>query len=510
MDNHIVPISTEIDRFKEHLALDKNIRILFSAPFGAGKSSFIQTFFSEIPGYLVIKIFPTSYSVASNKDIFELIKFDILTSLFEDFSEYLELGEEEFSNFLLGQMFALNKMDLYPLSQSVIKAFIPKAEPGIELINKIKELVDKFGDYKKEIKTTDEEAIIDYLTSLRMQGGSVKEQDFFTQKIKEYLNIIREKSEKQIILVIDDLDRLDADHVFRIFNIFTAHYDSKADSNKFGFDKIVLVCDINTVEHLFFHRYGSKAEFNGYIDKFYSHSIYHFDIKKHLSENIIKLLENKDNLFRHRGQPERASLTTFGFNNSDFYSAFHFLVDELIERGFIKIRNFNRFQEYSLPNKIISGPRGKESSDTYPFLVLISLLSQFFARPIDFELILKNLYEKFPSDYASKKTHYNDNKGVENLLIQFSLPFLQLYIDAEESSTEKIFDFTSESNENLIIVYTSNGRYFDNGLKFLRCLSSTSGKNTEGYYEGSQVNRPNPYWFLYQAYENCKIRKYMF
>ena len=295
MANHIVPVTTEIDRFKQHLSLPENIRILFSAPFGAGKSFFLQEFFSDHKDkYAVIKLFPTGYSVASNKDIFELIKFDILNSLFEDFNDYIELGKEEFNNFLVGQMFALHQMDFYSLSQTLIKLFIPNAKKGVELAEAVKGIVEKFSEYKSDINRTDEDAIIEYLTSLRMQAGSIKEQDFFTVKIREYLLTIKEKSKKEIILVIDDLDRLDADQVFRIFNLFTAHYDSKSDENKFGFDKIVLVCDIITLEHLFYHRYGSRAEFNGYIDKFYSQLVFDFDNKKYLIENITKLLSPKD------------------------------------------------------------------------------------------------------------------------------------------------------------------------------------------------------------------------
>ena len=76
------------------------------------------------------------------------------------------------------------------------------------------------------------------------------------------------------VLLIDDLDRLDPEHVFRLFNIFSAHYDDVTESNKFGFDKIIFVCDINNIQQMFNHRYGINVEFNGYIDKFYSSEIF--------------------------------------------------------------------------------------------------------------------------------------------------------------------------------------------------------------------------------------------
>jgi len=511
MNNHIVPISTEIERFKEHLALENNIRILFSAPFGAGKSSFIQTFFSDNDEYLCIKIFPTSYSVASNKDIFELIKHDILTSLFEEFAKYIELGNEEFNNFLIGQMYALHQMDFYSLSQTLIKLFIPKAKPGVEITESIKDLFEKFSDYKKELNSTEEDSIIEYLTTLRMQAGSIKENDFFTRKIREYLNVIREKSKKRILLVIDDLDRLDADHVFRIFNIFTAHYDSKADSNKFGFDKIILVCDINTIEHLFFHRYGSKAEFDGYIDKFYSQFVYYFDNKKHLIDNISKLLFSKDKLSKNYGNQSLSNdfVYSYSFKDSTFYKVFHHIIADLIGINSIKIRNFQRFQEYSLPNITLRHPdRGSFSSDNFHFIVLVHLLAQFFPRSVDLEIALKELYESFPDDYSVDKKSYHDSKPIDLLFINYSLPFLGAIDITSNGTKEDKLEFASEHEKKMFVLFRENHTTADGGIEYLRCISKVDQTTNDGKIEGPIVTRPNPYWFIYQAFQGCKRRKY--
>lgn len=509
MTNHVVPISTEIERFREHLSSDDNIRILFSAPFGAGKSSFLTTFFDTNDGYLVIKLFPTSYSVASNKDIFELIKYDILTSIFEGFSEHIELGKEEFDNFLIGQMYALHQMDLYSVSQAIAKIFIPKAKAPLEVVDQVKGLFEKFTDYKKELSKTDEDSIIDYLVSLRMQTGSIKEQDFYTQKIKDYLNTIRKKSKKQIVLVVDDLDRLDADHVFRIFNIFTAHYDSKTEVNKFGFDKIILVCDINTIEHLFYHRYGSKAEFKGYIDKFYSHIPFNFSNKKHLKENITALLRPKNRLSKTDSQKGRVLESVYGIDNSAFYDAFKYVLSNLIELDYVKIRNFHKFQEYSLPSAIIRNSIHEEiDSDSYRFLVLMHLLSQFFPRFQDLELAIIALYQNYPADYKTGPNSVYDTWKLDSILIDFSVWLLGAVDNLPFDQKQHKVEFISENNDSIVVVFSRSHSWLDKGIEYQRCLSNVDSTDEHGNIKGPVINRPNPFWFLYKAYLECKRRRY--
>ena len=65
--------------FNEHINIEGNDRILFSAPFGTGKSTFLTEYFDEnIDKYFCFNLYPVNYSVSQNEDIFELIKFDLL------------------------------------------------------------------------------------------------------------------------------------------------------------------------------------------------------------------------------------------------------------------------------------------------------------------------------------------------------------------------------------------------------------------------------------------------
>ena len=93
------------------------------------------------------------------------------------------------------------------------------------------------------------------------------------------------KTNKKVILVIDDLDRIDPEHIFRILNILSVHNDfENQQEHKFGFDKTILVCDIANIRNIYRAKYGINVDFNGYIDKFYSKEIYYF----HNEEAIYK------------------------------------------------------------------------------------------------------------------------------------------------------------------------------------------------------------------------------
>ncbi len=51
---------------------------------------------------------------------------------------------------------------------------------------------------------------------------------------------------KEVVRILDDLDRIDTEHIFRLLNVFVAQVDvvgKGENDNKFGFDKVIFVCD---------------------------------------------------------------------------------------------------------------------------------------------------------------------------------------------------------------------------------------------------------------------------
>lgn len=220
-------------------------------------------------------------------------------------------------------------------------------------------------DEKKEI--------IDYLQSFIKKSGSIHEEDIFTQIIRNLLTQIKEKG-KSVILIIDDLDRIDPEHIFRILNIFAAHFDSpsyKCEQNKFGFNQIMLVCDLKNIRNIFYNKYGQNVDFTGYIDKFYSKDVFVFDNIRVLQDTIHNVLSciNYCSI-------SKTSLCHPGEEDYLFK-----LLSEFISNCVLNIRDLEKVWklDYSFNSKIITlNNNQKKSTKQFYELILIDFLIHFF------------------------------------------------------------------------------------------------------------------------------------
>jgi len=211
--------------------------------------------------------------VADNDDIFEYVKRDIL----------LQLGEASL----------LNSIDLEALIGSLasyetfkeVLAFLISCMPHGEVINKLIEKGLAIKDRYKEQKETLEK----FDAVFKVMKGGLYEEDGYTQIIREGLRLLRESTiieggNKKSVLVIEDLDRLDPGHLFRILNVISAHidnpeYNGKKGDNKFGFDNIVLVMDYSVTKQIFKHFYGPDASYEGYMSKFLTCQPFYFSLE---------------------------------------------------------------------------------------------------------------------------------------------------------------------------------------------------------------------------------------
>ena len=130
----------------------------------------------------------------------------------------------------------------------------------------------------------------DYLNGFYGKMGSISECDAFTCLIQKSLEQMMAKS----VLIIEDLDRIDPAHLFRIMNVLSSqvdnpYYSEVPHGNKFGFDKIILVMDYEIAKHLFHHFYGKEANYEGYMNKFLNTLPFKFSI----SDEAQKQVENK-------------------------------------------------------------------------------------------------------------------------------------------------------------------------------------------------------------------------
>lgn len=269
--------------FDNYLSGKSAERVIFSAPFGSGKTYFLNRFFDSNEKYEAIILRPVNYAVASNEDIFELLKHDILFELLKE-------TDLEFDKLSLDFVLATR---LYSETNfiEILKPFV-FAIPGLgktikEISKPFEELFNKVKDYKRKVEIDQKSEIISFLREISQEKGSIYESDFTTGTICQLVDQLKGKDKKvKTVLVIDDLDRIDPAHLFRLLNVFAAHFDEDKNSNKFGFDHLVFVCDINNINRIYESFYGTGVDFAGYINKFYSKEIFEFDNTKILINTV--------------------------------------------------------------------------------------------------------------------------------------------------------------------------------------------------------------------------------
>lgn len=522
----LVPTDKVTKTFKAHME-PSNKRIIFSAPFGAGKSFFLEQFFQNQPDLLSIRLHPIDYAVANNEDIFELMKHDIIEALMENYGEQLDLKKEDFSKLLLLQEFIRNRMDVSAIGKAIFNTIIPNGENVNKVVDEVKKLKESFNEFSAEVSEDQGERLIEYLAELKTRKGSIRENDAITQIIKDYVQRIRSANDgKRFVFILDDLDRLDPEHLFRLFNVFTAHQDSRTDQNKFDFDHVIFVCDIKNIHHMFRHKYGKEVDFSGYIDKFYSSHIFNFDFKEYLKGTVKKHLAAKYEFSRLEldGLPSHLH-DSYDFKNkpkaNDWGNFLEFFIGLFIQYDFVKIRSFQRFQTYHIPVYEFSPLKSRNfQAYNYPFLVLIATVQQFFPRLNELEGALEFLSSQYPADYNTPDNrYYYENEYAERTLIELCIPFLMPAEDAfgsQREENEKTFRFANESGELMEFTYDLG---WNNNIRLRQIQKLQETEELKFEIDPSQgyhtvlvpvaIKQPNPYWFLLCAFKSCRKLEFL-
>lgn len=271
-----IDISGNLKKFAQYL--EKTDRIILSAKFGDGKTYLLNELRRDEAmqdKYEFFTIYPVNYSVAKNEDVFEYIKRDIIVQLHER-----KLLENIDLNALFGSIFTL--ADLTSVVPFLL-SLIPLRELCNEGYNKFLEIKKKYDEKKHTVDK--------YLSQFANTAGCIHEEDGYTKLIKKAIKWISQdhslngkvKKAKKPVLIIEDLDRLDPKHLFRILNVVSAHIDDSKQpdivGNKFGFNNIVLVMDYDVTKHIFHHFYGAQACYEGYMSKFLSREPFRYSIK---------------------------------------------------------------------------------------------------------------------------------------------------------------------------------------------------------------------------------------
>src|SRR5690606_11083880 len=106
-----------------------------------------------------------------------------------------------------------------------------------DILDLLKLEKERFDEFYEGLKNNEYDTIKAYLESFE-NGKGAKEFDAISALISEILTRIKADT-KQNILIIDDLDRIDPEHIFRIFNLLSAHRDYQTSKHKFGFDNVI-------------------------------------------------------------------------------------------------------------------------------------------------------------------------------------------------------------------------------------------------------------------------------
>ena len=416
-----------------------------------------------------------------------------------------------FSNVLMAQSFMANKLDILPLIKSVVKNTFIGAKEIISIYEASKKIVSKFHEHQQEMTNDERKTLADYMGTFEQKKGSVRENDEITNLIKVFLSRIKSKRKnKQFVLVIDDLDRLDPEQICRLFNIFTAHHDSRKDSNKFGFDKVIFICDLNNIECLFRHKYGPTFSFDGYIDKFYSYKPFFFNHRQFLKEKASQYFINSLDLGQEFEEfSEHSFLAELFGQKGDFFDLMVRFSNRMVDNGLLRTRNFQKFRSFYLPRYKVKIGHKEHEAVSFPLLVLFSLMKQFYPRTEDFLSAIQILKANFESNYEIR----SDRSSIiwENLLISYSIPFLEDRLHEKNYHREKpnFVAVKNEFGEPLFLEYQVDRHQRFEYLHFHFTKAVKTDTLTNGRSTDDAVASPNPYHFLEQALRSCLKNGYI-
>jgi hypothetical protein len=378
--------------FLEHLLLEKNERILFSGKFGTGKSYFLGKFFETYKDkYDIFWLSPINYVVGANGDIFEWIKIDIAKHLIEQ----LDNDKSSNSKNLLVQSFLYRNIGSLCIKLiEIVSGKILHNDTGIDFLDTYKSILNDYRTFEAEHIESEKspfEILSQRILNETNSRGSIFEDDLISQTIRAAIELLKFQNKKESVLIIDDLDRLDPEHVFRILNIMSAH-NNHFDTNKFGFSKVIIVCDIDNIQHLFEYKYGPKSDFDGYIEKYFTYEPFNYTIEKAISfycenSHFIDRL-NDDNkkvlsyllqmLIKHKKLNTRKLKKIHSYIKPTNYTLFNFVINT----NFARVHTLNNLTN---TNNI------EVDLNEFDFLYVIDILSVAFGSELKFINALEEL-----------------------------------------------------------------------------------------------------------------------
>ena len=444
LDDLRIDTKTIQDDFMKHLVSKDNDRIIFSAPFGTGKTTFLKEL-AEDQGLAIIHLAPVNYSVSPNEDIFRLIKYDIINELL-----VTHLQPLEFPKIDRLVAYGVTLPDTAPkLMRSFLSAFsslnkdLPDTEKFFDLADKVQQFVAQTEQQRKDPNLN--QRVFDFMNESE-KLLPILENDFVTSFVQEGVAKLavmpgvenEDQAEKKdikrtTVLVIDDLDRLDPEHTFRLFNVFSAHLDShNSPTNKFGFNKVIFACDIDNIRNIFHSRYGVDTDFSGYIDKFYSSEVFQFDIGELVAKKVIELL----NSVRITPEQDGRKRDLFGNGASTVLSI---LLTEMVAIRAITLRRLMQRAGQAFPFRQRTLGFDRIRSEDYNIyikgVIIIEALTWIAGSPHALEGALLKVRRWARSEHYSTKGH--NERGLAEMFLVIATSHLHRFKENEQQMTEE-------------------------------------------------------------------------
>lgn len=311
MNKFEIPVNQEIRQFGRHLKA--NERTILSARFGDGKSYFLDKIRSDkglAKKYKFLTIYPINYQVSDNKDVFELLKRDVLLQLIlnEMIDDSVKLEEIDILSWfiyhnrgsvLTDLLTSLPQLGLDDSSSEKVAIAMNTISVFSSIKTQFGAIWGKYKAFKEQLKSNDD-LIEEYMS--KQDKTLLYEKDSITTIIQDSIKTYQSNTKKKVALIVEDLDRIDPAHLFRILNILSAHMDygyryhgvpdKSLAGNKFGLDNIIIVADYKNLKNIFHHFYGNHTDFGGYISKFLSSVPFEYSLEKLKYQHIINKISS--------------------------------------------------------------------------------------------------------------------------------------------------------------------------------------------------------------------------
>lgn len=400
-------------------------------------------------------------------------------------------------------MFLKDNMSLSSWIDALLSCFGSIGQSSSKFFSAFRDIVKDFNTFSKSMQIDETNDLDAFISTLKEKEGSGCEMDRISEKIKNLVGRLRVNSGRKIVLIIDDLDRLDPEHIFRLFNIFSTQFEYHAESqsgngyNKFDFDKIIFVCDIENIRRIYKHKYGAGVDFKGYLDKFYSHIPFDFDnrefVRNHIRIFIKRISENSNS---NSGN----WFTSQAENITDFIIILQWLLVGLIDNRALNLRSLLQVEEVSLKDIIIPVNYNSYNSSTYPIIILFQILLCYYPSIEILKEKIDSLSEMF--DKAKNNKHSLgdiDSNWIYNYVTSLAIPFItnpkkliSNYLDDDGGKLEYCNDF------NCFIHFRSEYKY-DMRFAYIKFLKATKLEELE-----SEEVELNPYEVLSVTLFNLK------